>query len=205
MKYAEQLFVYHSSVLNIGPTKAYEVYSNMKGSEKNVHGTVTDFRNWRRDLNVFINASDSQMLVNKMEEQKKYVPGFSFEYKLEKSQLHSIFWADEVAKCNYKEFSDIISFDATYRTNMYNMKFVPFTGIDSHHRCVTVAAGLIRDETTESYTWLLTCFMKTFGKEPNMIVTDQDKSMAIAIKAVFKTIQEAIPTIEDEVEKDFKN
>ncbi|XP_071740113.1 protein FAR1-RELATED SEQUENCE 5-like [Rutidosis leptorrhynchoides] len=222
MKYAEQLFVYHSSVSNIGPTKAYEVYSNMKGSEKNVHGTVTDFRNWRRDLNVFINASDSQMLVNKMEERKKYVPGFSFEYKLEKSQLHSIFWADEVAKCNYKEFSDIISFDVTYRTNRYNMKFVPFTGIDNHHRCVTVAAGLIRDETAESYTWLLTCFMKTFGKEPNMIVTDQDKSMAIAIKAVFKTakhrlcmwhimrkvpskIQEAIPTIEDEVEKDFKN
>ncbi|XP_071688630.1 protein FAR1-RELATED SEQUENCE 5-like [Rutidosis leptorrhynchoides] len=222
MKYAEQLFVYHSSVSNIGPTKAYEVYSNMKGSEKNVHGTVTDFRNWRRDLNVFINASGSQMLVNKMEERKKYVPGFSFEYKLEKSQLHSIFWADEVAKCNYKEFSDIISFDATYRMNRYNMKFVPFTGIDNHHRCVTVAAGLIRDETAESYTWLLTCFMKTFGKEPNMIVTDQDKSMAIAIKAVFKTakhrlcmwhimrkvpskIQEAIPTIEDELEKDFKN
>ncbi|XP_071713032.1 protein FAR1-RELATED SEQUENCE 5-like [Rutidosis leptorrhynchoides] len=205
MKYAEQLFVYHSSVSNIGPTKAYEVYSNMKGSEKNVHGTVTDFRNWRRDLNVFINASDSQMLVNKMEERKKYVPGFSFEYKLEKSQLHSIFWADEVAKCDYKEFSDIISFDATYRTDMYNMKFVPFTGIDNHHRCVTVAARLIRDETAESYTWLLTCFMKTFGKEPNMIVIDQDKSMAIAIKAIFKTIQEAIPTIEDEVEKDFKN
>ncbi|XP_071713953.1 uncharacterized protein [Rutidosis leptorrhynchoides] len=222
MNYAEQLFVYHSSVSNIGPTKAYEVYSNMKGSEKNVHGTVTDFRNWRRDLNVFIYVSDSQMLVNKMEERKKYVPGFSFEYKLEKSQLHSIFWADEVAKCNYKEFSDIISFDATYRTNRYNMKFVPFTGIDNRHRCVTVAAGLIRDETVESYTWLLTCFMKTFGKEPNMIVIDQDKSMAIAIKAVFKTanhricmwhimqkvpskIPEAIPTIEDEVEKDLKN
>ncbi|XP_071699232.1 protein FAR1-RELATED SEQUENCE 5-like [Rutidosis leptorrhynchoides] len=221
MRYAEKLFVYHSTVSNIGPTKAYEVYSNMKGSEKNVHGTVIDFRNWKRDLNVFINATDSQMLVNKMEERKKYVPGFSFEYKLEKSQLHSIFWADEVAKCNYKEFSDVISFDATYRTNRYNLKFVPFTGIDNHRRCVTVAAAMIKDETAESYKWLLNCFMKTFGKEPNMIVTDQDKSMAIAIKEVFKTakhrlcmwhimrkvpskIQEANPNIEDKQEKDFK-
>ncbi|XP_071704523.1 protein FAR1-RELATED SEQUENCE 2-like [Rutidosis leptorrhynchoides] len=178
-------------------------------------------RNWKRDLNVFINATDSQMLVNKMEERKKYVPGFSFEYKLEKSQLHSIFWADEVAKCNYKEFSDVISFDATYRTNRYNLKFVPFTGIDNHRRCVTVAAAMIRDETAENYKWLLNCFMKTFGKEPNMIVTDQDKSMAIAIKEVFKTakhrlcmwhimrkvsskIQEANPNIEDKQEKDFK-
>ncbi|XP_071708510.1 protein FAR-RED IMPAIRED RESPONSE 1-like [Rutidosis leptorrhynchoides] len=156
-----------------------------------------------------------------MEERKKYVPGFSFEYKLEKSQLHFIFWADEVAKCNYKEFSDVISFDATYRTNRYNLKFVPFTGIDNHRRCVTVAAAMIRDETAESYKWLLNCFMKTFGKEPNMIVTDQDKSMAIAIKEVFKTakhrlcmwhimrkvpskIQEANPNIEDKQEKDFK-
>ncbi|XP_071715246.1 protein FAR1-RELATED SEQUENCE 5-like [Rutidosis leptorrhynchoides] len=178
-------------------------------------------RNWKRDLNVFINATNSQMLVNKMEERKKYVPDFSFEYKLEKSQLHSIFWADEVAKCNYNEFSDVISFDATYRTNRYNLKFVPFTGIDNHHRCVTVAAAMIRDETAESYKWLLNCFMKTFGKEPNMIVTDQDKSMAIAIKKVFKTakhrlcmwhimqkvpsnIQEANPNIEDKQEKDFK-
>ncbi|XP_071706787.1 protein FAR1-RELATED SEQUENCE 5-like [Rutidosis leptorrhynchoides] len=221
MRYAKKLFVYHSTVSNIGPTKAYEVYSNMKGSEKNVQGTVIDFRNRKRDLNVFINAIDSQILVNKMEERKKYVPGFSFEYKLEKSQLHSIFLADEVAKCNYKEFSDVISFDATYRTNRYNLKFVPFTGIDNHRRCVTVVVAMIRDETAESYKWLFNCFMKTFGKEPNMIVTDQDKSMAIAIKEVFKTakhrlcmwhimrkvpskIQEANPNIEDKQEKDFK-
>ena len=85
--------------------------------KKNVNGTVDDFRNWKRDLNVYINESDYQMLVNKMEERKKYVPGFSFECKIQGSQLHSIFWVDEVAKCNYKEFSNIMSFDATYITN----------------------------------------------------------------------------------------
>jgi hypothetical protein len=69
----------------------------------------------------------------------------------------------------------------------YNLMFVPFTGIDNHLRCVTFAGGLIRDETAESYTWLLNCFLKTFGKEPIMVVTDQDKSMDKAIKNVFKT------------------
>jgi hypothetical protein len=69
----------------------------------------------------------------------------------------------------------------------YNMMFVPFTGIDNHRKCVTFAAGLIGDETAETYTWLLNCFMKSFGKEPIMVVTDQDKSMEKAIKNVFKT------------------
>jgi hypothetical protein len=119
MKYAEQLFVYNACVANIGPTKAHQLYSNMKGCDENVNGTVDDFRNWKRDLNVYISDSDSQMLVNKMEERKKYIPGFAFEYRVEDSELHSLFWADEVAKCNYNEFSDIMSFDATYRTNRY--------------------------------------------------------------------------------------
>ena len=65
--------------------------------------------------------------------------------------------------------------------------FVPFTGIDNHRRCVTFAAGLIRDETAETYIWLLNSFMKTFQKEPLMVVTDQDQSMKKAIETVFKT------------------
>nr|XP_043620084.1 protein FAR1-RELATED SEQUENCE 5-like [Erigeron canadensis] len=114
LKYAEQIFVYNAHLANIGPTKAHQLYSNMKGSYQNVNGTVDDFRNWKRDLHVFINESDSQMLVNKMEERREYIPGFSFEYILDDSQLHSLFWADEVARVNYEEFSDIMSFDATY-------------------------------------------------------------------------------------------
>lgn len=126
LKYAEQLFVYKATVCNIGPTKAHQLYSTIKGTDENVNGTVTDFRNWSRDLNVYISDSDSQMLINKMEEKKEYYPGFSFYYKAEDSVLHSLFWADEVAKCNYNEFSDIMSFDATYQTNRSRFLFYFF-------------------------------------------------------------------------------
>nr|XP_043630182.1 protein FAR1-RELATED SEQUENCE 5-like [Erigeron canadensis] len=185
LKYAEQLFVYNASISNVGPTKAHQLYSNLKGSSLNVNGTVDDFRNWKRDLNVYINESDAQILVNKMMEMREHIPGFAFEYKVDNSELHSLFWADNVARRNYEEFSDIMSFDATYRTNRYNMMFVPFTGIDNHNKCVTFAAGLIRDE--KQYTWLLKCFMDNFKKEPTMVVTDQDKAMEIGIKNIFKT------------------
>nr|GFA95491.1 protein FAR1-related sequence 5-like [Tanacetum cinerariifolium] len=58
--------------------------------------------------------SDAQMLINKMENRKNFVPNFKFQYLVENSELVAMFWADEVAKCNYKDFRDIISFDATF-------------------------------------------------------------------------------------------
>lgn len=64
------------------------------------------------------------------------------------------------------------------------MMFVPFTGIDNHRKCVTLGAGLLSNETTDSYKWLLRAFVKTFGVQPRIIVTDQDKSMKAAVAEV---------------------
>ncbi|GKE28711.1 FAR1-related sequence 5-like protein, partial [Tanacetum coccineum] len=159
---------------------------SMKGGYEYVYGTIDDFKNHQRDVNQFIRESDAQMLINKMENRKKNVSNFTFQYKVENSELVAMFWADEVARCNYKEFGDIVSFDATFNSNKYNMKFVPFIGIDNHGKCVTLGLGMLLHEDTQSYMWLLTAFMTAFLKEPTMIVTDQDGAMKRAIEAVFK-------------------
>ncbi|KAI3773580.1 hypothetical protein L1987_48110 [Smallanthus sonchifolius] len=54
-------------------------------------------------------------------------------------------------KLNYGVFGDVMSFDATFRTNRYDLVFVPFTGIDNHHHNVTfvvdkVGTNLSHDE-----------------------------------------------------------
>ncbi|GJW38109.1 FAR1-related sequence 5-like protein [Tanacetum coccineum] len=121
----------------------------------------------------------------------KYAKIAGFEIKkggqrVENSELVAMFWADEVAKCNYKEFGDIVSFDAIFNSNKYNMKFVPFIGIDNHEKCVTLGLGMLLHKDTKSYTWLLNAFMTAFSHEPTMIVTDQDGAMKRAMEAVFK-------------------
>nr|GEZ77333.1 hypothetical protein [Tanacetum cinerariifolium] len=68
---------------------------------------------------------------------------------------------------------------------MYQMIFVPFTGIDHHQKYVTFVAGLLSDETFESYTWILTDFKQTHGKAPLLAVTDQDTALRKAIEYVF--------------------
>ncbi|GJR30770.1 FAR1-related sequence 5-like protein [Tanacetum coccineum] len=170
MTQTEKMFVVKASTMKLGATRAHNLYSSMKGGAQYVHGTSDDFKNHIRDVNAFIGESDAQMLINKMENRKKFVPNFTFQYKVENSELVAMFWADEVDKCNYKEFGDIISFDATFRTNKYDMVFVPFTGIDNHRKCVTVGSGLLLREDTEAYTWLLRSFMTAHEKQPTMII-----------------------------------
>ncbi|KAK1407898.1 hypothetical protein QVD17_39525 [Tagetes erecta] len=96
-----------------------------------------------------------------------------------------LFWSDGESKRNYQVFGDIMSFDATYRSNRYSMVFVPFTGIDNHNNNVSFGAALLASKTAETYKWLLRCFLKAFGKQPDVVVTDQDPTMKKAIEEVF--------------------
>ncbi|GKB60851.1 retrovirus-related pol polyprotein from transposon TNT 1-94 [Tanacetum coccineum] len=111
---------------------------------------LSKFNSLNQELSSWEN--DAQMLINKMENKMMYVPNFTFHYKVENSELVAIFWANEVAKCNYKKFRDIVSFDATFKINKYNMVFVPFTSIDNHKKYVTLGSGMILHKDTESYT-----------------------------------------------------
>ncbi|GJY17309.1 FAR1-related sequence 5-like protein [Tanacetum coccineum] len=145
---------------NIGAVRAHNLYTGLKDS-------------------------DAQMLITRMDQRQEFTKEFYFDYFLEDAELCGLFWADEVAKCNYKEFSDIVSFDATYKTNKYKMVFVPFTAIDNHRRSVTVGSGLLKKETAEAYGWLLRAFKKAFVRPPNIVVTDQDGAMRLAVAAEF--------------------
>ncbi|XP_051202239.1 protein FAR1-RELATED SEQUENCE 5-like [Lolium perenne] len=49
------------------------------------------------------------------------------------ANVDRIFWVDGPAIAAYKNYSDCLSFDTTYMTNMYNMPFAPFIGINRWH------------------------------------------------------------------------
>ncbi|GKF30135.1 hypothetical protein Tco_0096477, partial [Tanacetum coccineum] len=61
--------------------------------------------------------NDAQMLIHKIENRKKHVSDFLFDYLVKNAELSGIFWADEVSKYNYREFGAGVSFDATFKTN----------------------------------------------------------------------------------------
>ncbi|XP_023749555.1 protein FAR1-RELATED SEQUENCE 6-like [Lactuca sativa] len=114
------------------------------------------------------------MRVNAINDRQSHCPNYSFEFNCKDDLLDSMFWADETEKAYYAEFGVVISFDATFRTNKCRMVFAPFTAIDHHKKLVTVGAGFLSNGIIESYSWLLKVFLKTHGKEPTFVLTDQD-------------------------------
>ncbi|KAL7599453.1 hypothetical protein Lser_V15G24060 [Lactuca serriola] len=178
----DQAFIHKLSSAKVGATTAYRLMCVIKGGCEFVDGLEIDWKIFTRDINCHIGGIDAHLLITKLQNCKENVTNFTYEYRCDKKQLNALFWADDTLKQNFELFGDVVSFDATYRTNRYCMVLVPFTGIDNHKRCVTFGAGLLCREDTNSYIWLLRSFLKCFGKASIMVVTDQDPAMKKAIE-----------------------
>lgn len=104
----------------------------------------------------------------------------------DKGRLRNVFWADARSREAYKEFGEVITFDTTYLTNMYDMPFAPFVGVNHHGQSTLLGCGLISSEDTNTFTWLFQTWLKCMeNKAPNGIITDQDGAMKNAIEIVF--------------------
>ncbi|XP_047950650.1 protein FAR1-RELATED SEQUENCE 5-like [Salvia hispanica] len=98
-----------------------------------------------------------------MKKKKESCDTFMYEYEVDsRSPLMHLFWCDPIAKKNFMQFGDIVSFDTTYSTNRYSMIFAPFTGRDNHGRA----------------------FVKCMGLSPKLIITDQDLGMKVVVENV---------------------
>ncbi|XP_052623808.1 protein FAR1-RELATED SEQUENCE 5-like [Lactuca sativa] len=181
-----QELIVKASTINIGATKAHKLRASLKGGYDNLPATKNDFKNFWRDYTNIVGPNDAQCVVDQLIIRRDNYQNFNFQYKLDDDVLNAMFWVDETGRENYSKFSDVISMDATYRTNRYNMIFVPFTAINNHDKTINVGAGLISDETIESYSWLLEAFLSSHKKKPTMILSDMDAALSCSISKVFQ-------------------
>ncbi|XP_071740319.1 protein FAR1-RELATED SEQUENCE 5-like [Rutidosis leptorrhynchoides] len=187
MQYFDINFVQDlASKSNIGPMLAHHINCDISGGYDMVGPTNVDYKNFRRDLLRHICETDAHIVIENLLRKKEVLPDFTCEYRCdEEGCLTGVFWADQLSKMNYKEFGDIVSFDATYGTN----RFVPITGIDNHKKLVIFGAALLSRETIDSYKWFIDCFLKTFSNEPGLVTTDQDPAVLEAVAEKFKTVK----------------
>ncbi|XP_031099870.1 protein FAR1-RELATED SEQUENCE 5-like [Ipomoea triloba] len=187
-------FITKCAKANIGTNNSFNLYAEMVVGVQHVGATAVDFKNHKREILAYIKGRDAQLVIEKCLNRKEILPQFYFEYAVdEKERLSRVFWTDEYGRKSFDLFGDAMAFDATYKTNIYgnfkvyNLVFVPFTGVDNHKKSTTFAWGLIANEDIESYTWLLANFKLAMGREPICTTTDQDASMKVAVARVFPT------------------
>ncbi|XP_059623113.1 protein FAR-RED IMPAIRED RESPONSE 1-like [Cornus florida] len=84
---------------------------------------------------------------------------------------------------DYGHFGDVISFDTTYKVVHINRPFAIFLGMNHHQETIVFGAALMYYKTADSFVWLFEMFLKAVGgKTPKTIITDQDATMAKALK-----------------------
>jgi hypothetical protein len=172
---------------SIGTSMAFRLLQVSDGGCQNVGCTRRDLQNYYRDLRIKIKDADAQMFVGQLARKQDVNPAFFYDFMVDdKGRLIRVFWADATCRKNYSVFGDVLSVDATYTTNHYNMKFVPFTGVNHHLQSIFLGAAFLADEKIDSYVWLFQTFLQAMGKvAPRLIITDEDASMKAAIAQIF--------------------
>ena len=96
----------------------------------------------------------------------------------ENGKARNILWADGSGIRNYQQYGDCVSFDTTYKTDNYVLKFAPFVGINGHGDNCLFAYGLMQNENIGTFKLLFEKFLLCMsGKQPKSLIIDQDKAM----------------------------
>ena len=82
-------------------------------------------------------------------------------------------------------FCDVVTFDTTYRTNLYNMPFGIFVGVNNHYQSTIFGGVLMREETIAGFEWAFRNFVEVMNrKHPVTILTGRCR-MDITIMLYF--------------------
>ncbi|KAK1383140.1 hypothetical protein POM88_020875 [Heracleum sosnowskyi] len=113
-----QNFIMDCARANIGPTRAHSLTKEQFGSFKDVGATVSDFKNFSRDIKVRIGDHDDMILAKLKLKKETSKNTFYYDYKVDKNgHLTGLFWTDVIGQANFDVFGDIVSFNPTFRTN----------------------------------------------------------------------------------------
>ncbi|KAM3298246.1 hypothetical protein ACQJBY_039952 [Aegilops geniculata] len=101
------------------------------------------------------------------------------------SRIQNVLWSTEASRMQYHYFGDAITFDTSYRANLYDMPFGLFVGVNNHFQSIIFGGVLIRDETGETFEWVFSEFIRMMGgKHPQTLLTDQSRAMEVALQKV---------------------
>ena len=114
----------------------------------------------------------------------------SFDHRTESDdvgRLANAFWplhSSELATVLWSAKQCVI-YDNTFNTSSYDLKLGVFSTVDNSGRSRIVACALLRSEDTDSFVWVMQCFLVCLGFAPNVILTDGDIALCSAIARVF--------------------
>lgn len=166
---------------NISVGKVYNILGSAGGNNGSVPFRKQALRNLCSKISQEAMEDDLPKTVTLLQEMRTRDTGIDIDTE---GRVKTMIWSTGRNKADYECFVDAITFDTTYKTNLYNMPFGLFVGVNNHYQSVIFAGVLMREGTTTSFEWVFRSFvsiMKT--KYPSTILTDQCQAMRAAIQS----------------------
>ncbi|KMZ65343.1 hypothetical protein ZOSMA_325G00010 [Zostera marina] len=123
--------------VNVPISQQTAYFSNELGGPENMSCMTLDINNMVRDDRIDLKNYDVDLIVEDFEMKKLENAQFFYDLVKDDAGRLNLFWADPTMIENYKLFEDSVTFDTTYKTNVYSMVFGMFCGVN-HHRKTTI-------------------------------------------------------------------
>uniref|UniRef100_A0A0A9DU44 Protein FAR1-RELATED SEQUENCE n=1 Tax=Arundo donax TaxID=35708 RepID=A0A0A9DU44_ARUDO len=173
---------------NVSLSKVRCIMGSVNGSMDNLTYSKKRLKTLCSKIAADLLANDMQKTFQSFIRMRDEDPNFVYSFQMDrKCRIRALMWSSGNSRRMYSHFGDAVTFDTTYRTNIYNMPFGMFVGVNNHFQSVIYAGVLLTSESTKSFKWAFKAFVKMMGgKAPVTMLTDQCAAMGAAIREVLQ-------------------
>ncbi|KAL2935745.1 Protein FAR-RED IMPAIRED RESPONSE 1 [Bienertia sinuspersici] len=168
-------------------SQIYHALANQLNGFENIPFLLKDMHNAvQKDRCKEFDDQDCHSMFQYFAKMKEANEDFFYSWTVdEANKLKDVVWVDARSRAAYRDFGDVVCFDATYITNRYELPFANFVGVNQHGQSILLGCALIRHEDSETYKWVMRQWLECKGDvQPGGIITDQSTPMANAIEEV---------------------
>ncbi|KAM0897900.1 hypothetical protein ACQ4PT_022259 [Festuca glaucescens] len=127
--------------INIG--KVYIIIAAFFGNEGNMLFTKRSLQNLCGKLSKEQADDDVRKTIEAFDELGAKDPEFMFRVQADdEGRIKNLMWTTGASRMQYKCFGDAITFDTTYKMNLYDMAFGLFVGVNNHFQSI-IFAGVV--------------------------------------------------------------
>ncbi|KAL2904750.1 Protein FAR-RED IMPAIRED RESPONSE 1 [Bienertia sinuspersici] len=168
-------------------SQIYHALANQLNGFENIPFLLKDMHNAvQKDRCKEFDEQDCHSMFQYFAKMKEADEDFFYSWTVdEANKLKDVVWVDARSRAAYRDFGDVVCFDATYITNRYELPFANLVGVNQHGQSILLGCALIRHEDSETYKWVMRQWLECMGDvQPGGIITDQSTPMANAIQEV---------------------